>query len=183
MEHTQSTPSGLKRAVKWPKPIKIVKAVPFEITSLWNTGELRLNKFDVVSEQWDQNTALAPLLEPDIFVNVKVIDGAFAWDSPGIMIDGKSYVRDLDPGRCYKESILLKSFDPVNETAQFLKKERLNAKLTQAELAQRTGYSPKYISKIERGATDIQIGTLYYILEVGLGKYLKLTGIELTAAA
>jgi DNA-binding XRE family transcriptional regulator len=182
MENPQPTSSGLKRAIKWPKPIKILMAIPFEITALWNTGEVRLNVFDVVKENWKDDSALGPLLNPEVFTKVKIIDNTFSWDEPLLLVGNQSYVRDLDPNRCYKESQLLKSFDPTNETAQFLRQARLNAKLTQSELAHRTGYSPKYISKIERGVTDIQIGTLHYILEVGLGKILKLSGVDVSTA-
>ena len=53
-----------------------------------------------------------------------------------------------------------------------LKETRTNAHLTQKELAQRTGTKKSYISRIERGKSDIQISTYQRIVETGLKKRL-----------
>jgi len=183
LEWTKPSSKGLKKPIAWPKPIKILKVSPFEITAFWNTGEIRKNVFDVEKEQWQCNVLFAPLLNPVVFNNVKIIDESFAWDFPMLEIEGKFYVRDFDPSKCYKESILIKAFEPELLVANFLKTARLKAGLTQNELGKRTGYSSKYISKIERGVTDIQIGTLLYIVETGFGKSLKLSEEDIQTAA
>ncbi len=56
-----------------------------------------------------------------------------------------------------------------------LKEARNEAKITQAELAQRTGTKKSYISRIERGQSDIQISTYYKLIEIGLGKHLNIS--------
>lgn len=56
-----------------------------------------------------------------------------------------------------------------------LKEARKEAKLTQEELAQRTGTKKSYISRIERGLSDIQISTYNKLIERGLGKHLNIT--------
>ena len=56
-----------------------------------------------------------------------------------------------------------------------LKEARKEAKLTQEELAQRTGTKKSYISRIERGLSDIQISTYNKLIEIGLGKQLNIT--------
>ncbi len=48
-----------------------------------------------------------------------------------------------------------------------LKKVRNEANITQEELAQRTGTKKSYISRIERGQSDIQISTYYKLIEIG----------------
>ena len=53
-----------------------------------------------------------------------------------------------------------------------LRAERKKARLTQDELAQKTGTKKSYISRIERGKSDIQIATFQRIIEAGLGKNL-----------
>ncbi len=55
-----------------------------------------------------------------------------------------------------------------------LKEARKDANLTQEELAQRTGTKKSYISRIERGLSDIQVSTYYKLIETGLGKHLKI---------
>jgi len=56
-----------------------------------------------------------------------------------------------------------------------LKEARKEAKLTQKELAKRTGTKKSYISRIERGKSDIQMSTFYRLIEVGLGKHLNIS--------
>jgi HTH-type transcriptional regulator / antitoxin HipB len=53
---------------------------------------------------------------------------------------------------------------------EIIKDERKNAKMTQEELARRTGTKKSFISRIENGHSDIQLSTLYKLIEQGLGK-------------
>ena len=55
-----------------------------------------------------------------------------------------------------------------------LKEARIDAKMTQEELADKTGTKKSYISRIERGKSDIQITTYYKLIEIGLGKRLQI---------
>jgi ribosome-binding protein aMBF1 (putative translation factor) len=56
-----------------------------------------------------------------------------------------------------------------------LKEARQEAKITQEQLAKRTGTKKSYISRIERGKSDIQISTYYKLIEKGLGKQLNIS--------
>ncbi|TVZ26521.1 helix-turn-helix protein [Gillisia sp. Hel_I_86] len=56
-----------------------------------------------------------------------------------------------------------------------LKEARKSAQLTQEQLAERTGTKKSYISRIERGLSDIQITTYQKLIEIGLGKELNIS--------
>ena len=56
-----------------------------------------------------------------------------------------------------------------------LKEARNDALITQDELAKRTGTKKSYISRIERGQSDIQVSTYYKLIEIGLGKHLNIS--------
>lgn len=56
-----------------------------------------------------------------------------------------------------------------------LKEARKSANLTQEQLAERTGTKKSYISRIERGLSDIQMSTYYKLVELGLGKQLNIS--------
>jgi HTH-type transcriptional regulator / antitoxin HipB len=58
---------------------------------------------------------------------------------------------------------------------EVIKDERKIAKLTQEQLADRIGSKKSFISRIENGHTDIQLSTLYRLLEFGLGKKVELS--------
>ncbi len=69
------------------------------------------------------------------------------------------------------------SFDRETEAfclAQTLREERLRAGITQEQLAERIGTKKTYISRLENGKSDVQLGTLFRIFE-GLGKRVSLT--------
>jgi ribosome-binding protein aMBF1 (putative translation factor) len=58
---------------------------------------------------------------------------------------------------------------------EVIKEERHIAKMTQEQLADRIGAKKSFISRIENGQSDIQLSTLYRLLEFGLGKTVELT--------
>jgi len=58
---------------------------------------------------------------------------------------------------------------------ELIKEARLDAKLTQEELAYKTGTKKSYISRVENGKIDIQLSTLFRIFEEGLGRQVNLS--------
>ena len=56
-----------------------------------------------------------------------------------------------------------------------LKKARKEAKMTQEQLAEKTGTKKSYISRIEKGKSDIQLSTFFKLIELGLGKKLNIS--------
>lgn len=57
---------------------------------------------------------------------------------------------------------------------EVIKEERRLAKMTQEQLADKIGAKKSFISRIENGRSDIQLSTLYRLLEFGLGKKVEL---------
>jgi DNA-binding XRE family transcriptional regulator len=58
---------------------------------------------------------------------------------------------------------------------EILKDARKESNMTQEELARKTGTRKSFISRIENGHSDIQLSTLYRIVEIGFGKRVNLT--------
>ena len=58
---------------------------------------------------------------------------------------------------------------------EVIKEERRLASMTQAQLAEKTGTKKSFISRIENGHSDIQLSTLYKLLEFGLGRKVSIT--------
>lgn len=59
--------------------------------------------------------------------------------------------------------------------SEMLKFSRKEAKITQEQLAEKTGTKKSYISRIENGKGNIQLSTLIRIFELGLNKRIGLT--------
>lgn len=58
---------------------------------------------------------------------------------------------------------------------EIIREERRQANMTQEQLAEKIGAKKSYISRIENGHTDIQLSTLYKLIELGLGLKLNLS--------
>ncbi len=58
---------------------------------------------------------------------------------------------------------------------ELIKEERKQANLTQEQLAHKIGAKKSFISRIENGHSDIQLSTLYKLIENGLGRKVNLT--------
>ena len=58
---------------------------------------------------------------------------------------------------------------------EMIKEARREARITQDELARRTGTKKSYISRVENGKIDIQVSTLFKIFEEGLNKKIEFT--------
>lgn len=58
---------------------------------------------------------------------------------------------------------------------EILRDARKESHMTQEELAQKTGTKKSFISRIENGHSDIQLSTLYKLVELGFGKSVNLT--------
>ena len=58
---------------------------------------------------------------------------------------------------------------------EIIKEERRLANMTQDQLAQRTGTKKSFISRIENGHSDIQLSTLFKLIELGLGRKISLS--------
>ena len=59
--------------------------------------------------------------------------------------------------------------------SEMLKGARKEAKITQEQLAEKTGTKKSYISRIENGKGNIQLSTLFRLFEVGLNRKIGLT--------
>ncbi len=58
---------------------------------------------------------------------------------------------------------------------EIIRDARKEASMTQEQLADKIGAKKSFISRIENGRSDIQLSTLYRLMEIGLGKSVNLT--------
>ena len=89
-----------------------------------------------------------------------------------------SWDKHLDKKYGSQGSITRTEFETKAQTfilGELLKEERQKANLTQAEMAEKTGTKKSYISRIENGRADIQLSTLYRLIEQGLNKKLEMS--------
>jgi len=161
---------------------KIIAVEPFKITALWNNGEIRMNDFSSTFEYWKatENAHLLALTNWDVFKEVSVSNDSprtLQWENHPITFIWKGKTQtaptDLDPDVLYQASTFLRTLDAI-PVGSILKQAREKAGLTQTDVAINAGTTRNYISRIENGKSDIQLETLHKIVELGLGKELRL---------
>lgn len=155
--------------------IEIRQIEPFRVTCIWNTGEVRTNDFTPHIQ--GKNVRLHGLADPTAFQNIKIVDGTLQWSDIHVLSSFRGKLIEqpltLDPEVLYEEGKLVGV--SLRTVMSFrLKQARLQAQLTQSELAALSGTTKEYISKIESGKANFEISTFERILQDGLGKQLRL---------
>lgn len=170
----------MRKKLTIPRIIKIQKIIGFTIRCMFNNGESRILDFEKIFEQWKigENDIEFPLLIPREFEKVTLRNFTLSWSNIPVTLlseDGKEELHpyELSPDELYK---LSEPAEPSNSEkfGSLIKSARLKAGLTQEQLAQRSGTSRFYISRLENNRTDIELATFRKIVEAGLGKHLKL---------
>jgi hypothetical protein len=97
-----------------PRILKIVSIEPFKITTLWNTGEVRINDLSMLLT--DPNSNLIVLHDATVFMQAAVSEErTLYW--PNVMQSITLSTRtitaplDLDPDTLYSQSTLLRKSD------------------------------------------------------------------------
>lgn len=171
--------SIIMRTVK--RIIKIHKVENFRITCLFNTGESRIIDFNALFKSWNVSEKDIEFLiasSSEEFEKVKLVDGTLSWSNLNIEstndIGEKVYYDyQLDPIVLYENS-------QIDETRQLeigllVKQSRHELGLTQEELANRSGTTKHYISRLENNKIGIELSTLKKIIEGGLGRRMNIS--------
>ena len=171
----------MRKNHKIPRILKLYKVEGFSVTCVFNTGEFRKIDFEPLFIKWklEKDPFQKKLMVPDEFSQVEVIGGTLTW--PNItkttkLSNGMEFnvSLDLDPLVLYEASIPDEDANKRYKIGAMLKQARLEAGLTQEELAKRSGTTKNYISRIENDRSTIEVNTLIKIIEVGLGRKLKI---------
>jgi DNA-binding XRE family transcriptional regulator len=161
--------------------LRIHQTEGFKVFCLFNNGESRIIDFESLFKKWEVNLSdiefsISQNLEE--FGKVKLIEGTLAWENLQVETLDKSGVSkyqpfDLDPIMLYENSDLDESRQL--EIGMLIKKTRTELGFTQEELAERSGTTKHYISRVENNRTGIEVSTLKKIIEGGLGRRMKIT--------
>lgn len=160
--------------------IKIHKIEGYTIYCMFNNGESRIVDLGAQFKsrnikEGDEEFGLS--ISKEEFAKVELVDGTFTWgnvevigvDETGNII---GYPYQLDPIVMYEKSVL----DPSREVeiGLLIKRTRHELGLTQEELADKSGTTKYYISRVENNKTGIELSTLKRIIEGGFGKRMQI---------
>jgi len=171
----------MRKKLNIPRIIKIQKIDGLTIQCMFNNGENRLLDFNKIFELWKvgKEDIEYPLLNVPEFKKVKLRNFTLSWANIPVTLiseagDEEIHPYELSPDELYR---LSEPTEPSKSEkyGSLIKTARLKAGLTQEQLAQRSGTSRFYISRLENNRTDVELSTFRKIVEAGLGKHFKLT--------
>lgn len=170
----------MRKKLKVPRILKIEKVDGFKITCMFNNGELRLIDFETLFSNWgiEKSDLEYPLLKKSEFSKVQLRNHTLSWDNIEVkLLDENGVVQnhpyEIDPLTLFEASIEVDN-DEITKFGSLIRLARKKAGLTQEQLAERSGTSRFYISRIENNKTDVELSTFRKIVEAGLGKHLRL---------
>ncbi len=170
----------MRQKIKIPRIVKIEKLDGFKIQCMFNNGESRFLNFQKIFESWgiSENDHEYLLLDLKEFSKVRLRNYTLSWPNIEIKLADQNgetgiYPYEIGPDVLYELSEELENTSKF-KYGRLLKNARIKAGLTQEQLAERSGTTRFYISKIENDRADIEMSTFRKIVEAGLGKKLKL---------
>ena len=170
----------MRKNIKTPRILKIEKIKGFKITCMFNNGDSRLLNFEEIFKDWkvSENDIDYPLLTKKEFQKVQLRNQTLSWSNIEVKLldeDGNEQIHpyEIDPLTLFKLSEEIEESD-IFKFGSIIRRARKKAGLTQEQLAERSGTSRFYISKLENNKTDVELSTFRKIVEAGLGKHLKL---------
>ena len=166
----------MRRNIKIPRILKINWIKDLSISVVYNNGESRIIDFYKVFKDLkiNSNSPVHTLFDPKEFSKVELVDNTLSWNNIDHFITLKNREKIKVPFEIGADVLLKYSrpekSDLLLEIGRLIKEVRLKSGLTQQELAIRSGTSRNYISRIENERSDIELGTLRKIIEIGMGK-------------
>jgi DNA-binding XRE family transcriptional regulator len=166
-----------------PKILKInsIDRKYLKISVLFSNGEDRILDFNrIFKKDWKivKGDFEYKLLDPKQFSKVKIANHTLSWDNVEVQLkgfDGKKMTVPYEVG-----ADTLYDLSEVDEKLKIsvgtiFREARLSAKLSQEKVAELSGTSRTYITKLENDGGDVEIMTLKKLVEAGLNRHLSIS--------
>ncbi|RKY54754.1 MAG: hypothetical protein DRP93_04780 [Candidatus Neomarinimicrobiota bacterium] len=163
-----------------PRILKINHINDLKISVVFNNGESRIIDFFEVlkSAKVNEDSPEYTLFNKEEFSQVEIQNCTLSWPNveqyiPTINRSDKRVSYEIGADVLYEYSKPEVS-DMTTSIGKLLKIARKKSGLTQEALAQESGTTRTYISRIENDRSDLEIATLKKIIEIGLDKQLEI---------
>jgi len=170
----------MRKNLKTPRILKIHSINGFQVICMFNNGESRMIDFEKLFEEWkvSKDDIEYPLLRTKAFEKVELRNYTLSW--PNLLVtlisendEKQEHPYEIDPLTLFENSHEITT-DEISKFGSIIRKARKKAGMTQEQLAEKSGTSRFYISRLENNKTDVELSTFRKIVEAGLGKHLKL---------
>ncbi len=166
----------MKRKIRLPRIIKVNWIEGLSVSVVFNNGESRIIDFQKMFDTGnvEEGSPEYILKDPKEFAKLKLEGYTLSWENASLSLTGMDgealkVPYEIGPDTLYELS--KPDHTKTNfEIGHIILKSRLKSGMTQQELAMKSGTTRNYISRIENNHSDIELGTLRKIIEIGLGK-------------
>jgi DNA-binding XRE family transcriptional regulator len=171
---------AMRKKVKIPRIIKINWVKELSISVVFNNGESRLIDFKKVLKKVGVNddSPAHILYHPSNLAKVVLEENTLSWHNVIQYITLRNGEKMLVPFEIGADILYNFSLPEPSENTlklgKIIRDARLGSGLTQEDLAQKSGTTRTYISRIENDKSDLELATLRKIIEIGLGKKLEI---------
>lgn len=170
----------MRRKIKFPRILAINWVKGLSVSVIFNNGESRIIDFEEILDRMgeEEGSPAGKLKDPEEFAKMELADYTLSWKNAALVtsgLDGKPMKVPFEIG-----PDTLFEYSRIDQTSadlllgRLIKENRIKSGLTQQELAEKSGTTRTYISRIENNRSDIELGTLRKIIEVGLGKTMEI---------
>lgn len=169
----------MRKNIKIPRILKIHSVHQQQIEVVFNNGELRGIDFKQLLKDLEvdeQHPAFILYTETELKA-ARLNNYSLVFENVEQYISSKTGKRIKVPFEIGADTLFKRSYPipvPNLQIGAELKRARKKAGLSQEALAQKSGTSRTYISRIENNHSDIELATLRKIIEIGLGKTLEI---------
>lgn len=172
-----------KNHKRLPKILKInsIDKKKLKVSVLFSNGEDRVLDFEnILKNEWKvtKHDAEYKLLTPSEFAKVKLENYTLVWHNVDLFITGLNRKKTKVPFEVGADTLLnLSNIDErlTISIGALFRKARLAANLSQEKVAELSGTSRTYITKLENDKSDVEIMTLKKIVEAGLNRHLSIS--------
>lgn len=170
----------MRKTIKIPRILKVNSIDKHFISVTFNNGEDRTIDFKKVLQSIgvDQTSPAFILFKEAEIQKLRLRNHTLSFDNVEQYIPLKNGEMERVPFEIGADVLLRysvsESSDLILKIGELIKDARRKAGLTQEELANKSGTSRTYISRIENDRSDLELNTLKKIIEIGLGRKLEI---------
>ncbi len=170
----------MKRKIATIRIKEIYRIEGFSVFCLFSNEEYRYVDFEAIFSKWKiaPNDPEYPLLQILDFQKVSLLNGTLTWENIRTALQDEkgnlvSHAYQIDPLVLYQNS-QVDTDKMLDNLGLLLKNERIKSVLSIQEVAQKSGVSEEYITKLENEKSNIELLIIRDILKKDLGKSLQI---------
>ena len=171
----------MKNRIKVPRILKIESIQGMVVACFFNNGESREIDFETLFRKWEVGPGDPEhrLLDPKELAKVVLCNRTLSWPHVKVTLldmagQEKEMPYEIGPDVLYESSRPSNVQNNRYHFGEIIRAFRIQKGMSQDELAEVSGTSKTYISRLENNRLEPELSTLFKIVEIGLGHKIRI---------